>query len=417
MQNRRNALYILMIVSLLTGLLTGRSLLFSMTWLIVGIMLLCLLWTWLSVRGIAIQRTTRSRRSQVGRIFRESFSVRKTGLLPKLFLEIHDHSNLPGYQASHVIPALLGRREYRWNVETACPVRGEFQLGPMTAASSDPFGFFRLPRRISVTERLIVYPMTIELSRVFLPMGFLSGGDPQKRLTHQITTNASSIRDYASGDSMNRIHWRSTARSGKLMVKEFELDPLVDIWLFSDFSAASLYEDPGLRRIGGTGNIIPDSGGIPPSTEEYGVVIAASLAKHFIESERMVGYAAYTPYRQIFEPDRGNRQLTRILQTLAVARSTSNHSLQEMLTLEAPHFTRGTTLIIVTSSLDMDWVTQAQILKRRGARPICVFVDPHSFHPHQNSDALRGMLHLAKIPTLVIGKDDDIAVALEQRPL
>ena len=417
MSNRRNALYILLILSLLTGIFTGRALLFNIAWLIAALMLLSLLWTWLSVRGIALTRATKTRRSQVGRLFRESFSVRKTSILPKLCLEIHDHSNLPGHQASRVIPTLLNRRSYRWDVETACLVRGEFQLGPLTVISSDPFGFFRLPRRLNVTERLIVYPMTIELNKVILPMGFLSGGDAQRRLTHQITTNASSIRDYVSGDSMNRIHWRSTAHTGKLMVKEFELDPLVDIWLFSDFSADSLYEDPAIRRVGQIGHIIPSAPSIPPSTEEYGAVIAASLAKYFIESERMVGYAAYTPYRQIFQPDRGSRQLTRILQALAVARSTSNHSLKEMLALETHHFTRGTTLIIMTSSLDIDWITEAQVLMRRGIRPLCIFIDPQSFHPQRDSNAMRGMLHLAKIPTLIIGKNDDIALALEQRPL
>ena len=417
MQNRRNAFYLLMIFSLLTGLFTGRSLLFNITYLIAAVMLLSLLWTWFSVRGIALKRTTRTRRSQVGRIFRESFSVRKTGILPKLFLEIRDHSSLPGHQASHVIPILLGRREYHWDVQTTCAVRGEFQLGPLTIASSDPFGFFHSPRRVSMTERLIVYPMTVELNRVILPMGFLSGGDAQRRLTHQITTNASSIRDYVSGDSMNRIHWPSTARTGKLMVKEFELDPLVDIWLFSDFSAASLYEDPTVHRVGQIGNIIPNRNGIPASTEEYGVIIAASLAKYFIESERMLGYAAYTPYRQVFEPDRGHRQLTRILQALAVARSTSNYSLKEMLSLQAHYFTRGTMLIIVTSSLDMDWVTQAQVLMRRGIRPLCIFVDPQSFNAHHDSDAMRRMLQLAKMPTLVVGRNDDIALALEQRPV
>ena len=135
------------------------------------------------------------------------------------------------------------------------------------------------------------------------------------------------------------------------MVKEFELDPLVDIWLFSDFSADSLCEDASIRRVDQIGNIIPNSTSIPPSTEEYGVIIAASLAKHFIDDERVVGYAAYTPLRQLFQPERGDRQLTRILQALAVARSTSNHSLREMLSLETHQFTRGTTLMIITSSL------------------------------------------------------------------
>ena len=405
-----------MIISLLTGLFTGNSQLFQMTYLIAAVLLLSLVWTWLTLRGVALQRTTRTRRSQVGRMFHESFSVRKTGILPKLWLEIHDHSDLPGHQASQVVPSLIGSNEYQWDVETLCVVRGEFQLGPLTVISSDPFGFIRAPRRVSATENLIVYPMTVDLNKVVLPIGFLSGGDAQRQLTHEITTNASSIRDYVAGDSMNRIHWRSTARTGNIMVKEFELDPLVDIWLFSDFSSDSLYEEQGLQRLAQGGQVVVDRNRIPPSTEEYGVVIAASLAKYFIESERVVGYAAYTPFRQVFQPDRGNRQLTRIFQALAVARSTSSHSLRQMLSLETPHFTRGTTLMIVTSSLDEEWITEAQVMIRRGVRPICIFIDPQTFDSQHDSSEIRGMLQLANIPTLIIGKGDDLTVALEQRP-
>lgn len=417
MQNRRNALYLLIITSLLTGLFTGRALFFNLAYLLGAVMILSLIWAWLSVRSVTIGRSTRTRRSQVGRVFRESFMVRNLGLLPKLWLEVRDHSDLPGHRASHVVPTLFSRRQYEWTVDTTCVARGEYRLGPLTIISGDPFGLFLTPRRISATERVIVYPMTVAVNHVVLPMGFLSGGDAQRRLTHNITTNAAGIREYVTGDSINRIHWRSSARMDKLMVKEFELDPLVDIWLFNDFSSDSLVEDPSVQRVGQIGNIIPGSQAIPASTEEYGVIIAGSLAKYFIEQERAVGYAAYTPYRQIFQPDRGSRQLTRILQTLAVARSTSNHTLKEMLSLETPHFTRGTTLIIITSSLDIEWVAEAQILMRRGIRPMCVFIDPFSFDDESQSEEIRGMLQLVKIPTILINCNDDLTAALEQRPI
>ena len=107
MPGRRNALYFLTIISLLTGLFTGRAEIFNIAYLIGALMVLSMLWTWLSLRGIAIRRSTRTRRSQVGRVFHESFGVRKTGILPKLWLEISDHSTLPGHQASHIVPTLL----------------------------------------------------------------------------------------------------------------------------------------------------------------------------------------------------------------------------------------------------------------------------------------------------------------------
>jgi uncharacterized protein (DUF58 family) len=343
--------------------------------------------------------------------------VHNRTLLPKLWLEVRDHSDLPGHHASHVVPALAGRSSYRWYVQTPCAVRGEFQLGPITLMSGDPFGLYLSPRRLGATSRIIVYPATVPLSRVELPIGLLSGGDAQRRRAHFITTNAAGIRDYVPGDSFNRIHWPSTARKDRLLVKEFELDPLVDIWLFVDFSASSVVEEPGLERVGRTGTIVPSGREIPASTEEYCVVIAASLAKFFIESGRALGFAAFTPYREVHQPERGNRQLTRILETLAIARSFSQYSLGQMLTLETPHFTRGTTLVIITSSLDSKWVSEGQILSRKGIRPMCVLVDPSSFGGSIPSDDIRGILRLARIPTIAVNKNDDLSAVLAQRPI
>jgi uncharacterized protein (DUF58 family) len=417
MQNRRNAVYALLILCLLAGLFTGRSFFFNLSYLLGALLLLSLIWAWLSVRWITISRKTRARRAQVGKNLDEVFIIRNRSILPKLWLEVRDHSNLPGHRASHVVPALAGRGSYRWYVETPCLVRGEFQLGPMTIISGDPFGFFLSPRRVDATSRVIVYPATVPITYVQLPIGQISGGDAQRQRAHFITTNAAGVRDYVPGDSFNRIHWGSTARKDRLIVKEFEIDPLVDIWLFVDFSASSLVEEPGLQRVGHTGTVIPTSQDIPPSTEEYAVVIAASLAQYFINSERALGFAAYTPYREILQPEHGQRQLNRILQTLAVARSFSRYTLGQMLTLETPYFTRGTTLVIVTSSLDSAWVTEAQILARKGIRPMCILVDPQSFGGENGTEEITGLLRLAKIPTITIRKNQDLSAALAQRPL
>ncbi len=416
MQNRRNAVYTLLILTLLTGLLTGRAFFFNLAYLFLGLLVISFVWSWLSVRWISITRRTRARRAQVGRNLDEAFEVRNHFLLPKLWLEVRDHSDLPGHRASHVVPPLGIRGRYRWHVKTPCLARGEFRLGPLTLISGDPFGLFLTPRRLAATSSVVVYPATVELSYFELPVGTLSGGEARRRRSHYVTTNAAGVRDYAPGDSFNRIHWRSTARKDRLVVKEFEIDPLVDIWLFMDFSATSLVEHPSVQRVNHIGPVISTGPGIPNSTEEYGVVAAASLARYFIEKlERAVGFVAYTPYREVYQPERGNRQLSRILQTLAVARSLSDYSLAQMLTLETPYLTRGTTLVIVTSSLDSAWVQEAQILMRRGIRPVCVLIDPFSFSGSKPSDEIRALLRLAKIPTMVISMGDDLSAALAQR--
>lgn len=417
MPSRRISIYLLIIASLIAALVTGRAMFLTIAILFGIVFVLGLVWAWLSVRWLTLSRRTRARRSQVGRTFRERFAVKNLSILPKLWLEIRDHSDLPGHLASHVVPGLTPRGNYQWEVETQCVVRGEFRLGPMTIISGDPFGFFLSPRRINATERLIVYPATVNINRFELPIGLLSGGEAQRHMTQHVTTNAAGVRDYVPGDSINRMHWKSTARRGRLIVKEFELDPMVDIWIFADFSSESLYEDSSVQRIGISGSIIPGSQAIPPSTEEYGVIIAASLAQHFIEIERALGFAAYSPRREIYQPERGHRQLTRIMESLAIARSTSDYSLKAMLSYETSTFTRGTTLVMITSSLDPAWISEVQTLARRGIRPMVVFIDPESFGYPGSSEEIQGMLQLAKIPTIIVRKGDDLSAALAQRPI
>lgn len=417
MTNRRIPIYLTITIALLVGLFTGRAILFNLAYLGFAFLIVNWLWSWFSVRGIAINRKTRTYHTQVGRTLDETFIVQNTFLLPKLWLEVKDESDLPFHRASHVVPFLGIRGSYRWYVNTVCTTRGEFHLGPMTIIGGDPFSLFVTPRKIARTTRVLVYPQIVPVHHFQLPMGMLSGGDAQRQRTHFITTNPVGVRDYVSGDSFNRIHWKTSARKDKLMVKEFELDPLVDVYLFVDFSSHSVYESSSIVRRNNTGPIISHTqlDHIPASTEEYTAVIAASLARYFIESQRSLGFVAYTHQREVHQAERGQRQLTRILQTLATARSLSKYTLAQMLDLEMPHLSRGATLVIVTSSTDTAWVTQAQILTRRGIKPVCVMIDPQSFGADKNPDTVIGTLQMAKIPVIRIRQHDDLTLALSQK--
>jgi uncharacterized protein (DUF58 family) len=412
MPSRRNAIYLILILCLVSGLLTGRAFFFTLAYVFGGLIALSMFWAWLSVQWVSVSRRTRSSRAQVGHTLEESFAVTNRSILPRLWLEVRDHSTLANHRASHVVPWMAGRQTYRWAVETPCTARGEFQLGPMTFLSGDPFGLFSTPRHVEAVSRIVVYPATVPVHRFDLPTGVLSGGDAQRQRTHIITTNAAGVREYVSGDSFNRIHWKTSARRDALMVKEFELDPLVDIWLFVDFDVAALVEDPSVRRINGTGPVITNSPILPPSTEEYVVVAAASLAQYFLTSERAVGFVAYAPKRVIHQPERGPRQLNRILETLAPARSLGTTTLANMLTLETPYLGRGTTLILVTSSPDHAWIRSAQMLGSKGIRPLVVLVDNASFGGGIPVDPARSLLRNARIPHLVIRRDDDIGTVL-----
>jgi uncharacterized protein (DUF58 family) len=414
MQNRRNVFYSLIIFCLVLGILSERAFFFNLAYALGAILIGSFLWSWTAVNWVSINRYTQARRAQVGRTLDEFFVVRNTGLLPKLWLEIRDHSNLPNHNASHVVPTLMPRRTYRWEAHTVCTRRGQYTLGPVTIVSGDPFGLFQFPRQIAAMSSITVYPPTCPIHRFATPLGTLSGGESVRRRAHFVTTNAAGVRDYQPGDSFNRIHWRSTARRDRLLVKEFELDPLADVWVFLDLSQESLVERPQEKTDGGPVFAPPPN--LPPSTEEYGVTIAASLAQYFVNKGRALGFVTYSPHREIVQPDRGPRQLTRILEILAVARSETEISLHQMLTLEASFLGRGTSAVIVTASQDPGWAAEAHTLARRGIRVICVLIDPRSFGAMpENITPFRQMVEAAGAIVYTIHQDDDLTAALSYR--
>lgn len=94
MSSRRNAVYALLIAALLTGLFTGRAFFFTLAYLFAGLLFVSLVWAWNSVRWLTISRKTRARRAQVGRKLEETFIIYNRSILPKLWLEVRDHSHL-----------------------------------------------------------------------------------------------------------------------------------------------------------------------------------------------------------------------------------------------------------------------------------------------------------------------------------
>ncbi|MFQ5578190.1 MAG: DUF58 domain-containing protein, partial [Anaerolineae bacterium] len=223
--------FLLWLVILAVAFITTDPLFFTLAYLLGAILILSFVWTWLNIHWIKITRQTRALRSQVGEMIEERFMVLNTGLLPKLWLELEDHSTLPGHRASHVISGLRGKHRHTRIVRTMCLRRGRFKLGPVTVITGDPFGLFTFTRQLPLSSHLVVYPYTIPLPYYQPLLGEITGGEAVHRRTHYVTTNVAGVRDYAPGDSFNRIHWPSTARTNRLIVKEFELDPMADVWL------------------------------------------------------------------------------------------------------------------------------------------------------------------------------------------
>ena len=411
--------FLLGLACLIAALATGRDLFYNLAYLIAAILVLSYLWTWTSIHWVRIVRHLWAKKAEVGKTYEERFTVRNTSLLPKLWLEVRDHSELPHHQASYVLNSFGARKERGWTVRTLCRQRGRFTLGPVTLTTGDPFGLFKMQRELSLTSTVIVYPAIVELTAFATPSGQLPGGDALRRRTHYVTSNVRGVRDYAPGDSFNRIHWPSTARRGQLIVKEFELDPLADVWLFLDMDRsvqAELEWKPVLGRREPALLWTKRPGlELAPSTEEYGATITASLAKHFIVRNRAVGLVTYAQQREVIPADRGERQLSKILETLAVIKGVGRIPLAQVLAAEGMHLVRGTTIIVITSSPDKNWGTASRHLEQRGLRVIAVLIAPDSFGGEWGMEEVTAELAAGGTPTYIVREGDDLAEALSQR--
>ncbi len=397
---------------------TGREILYNLWYLLTALVLFSYLWAWSGIRWVQVQRLTRTARSQVGKMAEERLIVANRGAIPKLWLEVRDHSTLPNHHVSRVISPLNARRTYAWTIQTRCAQRGRFALGPLTLVSGDPFGLFQTSRQLQEPRpsTIIVYPPTVDVPEFAPLVGYLPGGDTMRRRTPYVTTNVSGVRDYSPGDSFSRIHWPSTARTGRLISKEFELDPTADVWLLLDLERAVQAELAWADSMIVSERRLPWEVGselvLMPSTVEYGTAIVASLAKHFVERDRGVGFIAYSQHREIIPADRGERQLTKILETLSVIRADGRIPVAEIIAAEGAHLSRNTTVVVVTPTDQDDWITAARNIKQRGINVIAVLLESRSFgFPRSNEDLVHE-LSISGIPTYLVREGDDLARSL-----
>lgn len=410
---------VLGLIGLAMALITGREMYYRLTYLLFAILLISAGWAWSSLYGLRLRRYTRAQRAQMGRVMEEQLGVRNTSWLPKLLVVVEDQSSLPGHHASRVVNGLGPDQEFNWLVRTLCEERGEFHLGPVTISGNDPLGLFERRRAFPQTSRIVVYPAVLPVDNLPPPRGPLPGGDALRRRTHDITPNAAGVRDYVPGDSFARIHWASTARLNRLIVKEFELDPMSDVWIFLDMEGrvqATLEYDPE-ERPGEQDAQKPlqqriQEFRLPPSTEEYAIAAAASVANAFIQQRYAVGLVAYGQRRELVQPDREKRQQIKLLETLAILHAKGRMPFSQVLNAEGSRLTRGTTAVVISSSTRQNWAESALYLHGRGLRVLAIVVDAASFGGPDGSVELKDRLLTAGIPAVSVRESKSLAETL-----
>jgi uncharacterized protein (DUF58 family) len=302
--------------------------------------------------------------AHVGDQLRTTYTLRNTSRLPKLWLEVHNPSTLPIPLPGRAI-SLGTRRERSWVARVPLARRGHFRVDPLQIRTGDPFGFFEANASVGHGLTLVVYPRIERIPRWRLRAVSLEGSRSTPVRTQQTTPLATSIRPYAPGDAFNRIHWPSTARTGEIQVKEFDLEQTADVWLFVDLE----------RRV--------QCGSGDDSSVEVAVRVAAAVAERALSENRSVGLTTTGAHIIHLSPDRGPRQRQKILNLLAAVDGDGSTPLVEALVAGLPLLRRGMSAVIVTPAAETAWVRPLATLRPRGIGAQVVFLDPHGFLRHE----------------------------------
>ena len=296
----------------------------------------------------------------VGDKLRVTYTLRNGSRLAKLWLEIHNPTTLPGGLPGRAI-TLAGRSERSWLIRMPLARRGHFRIEPLHIRTGDPFGFFEASATVGQGVSVVVYPRLEPLPRWRLPAAALAGSQVSPVRTLQTTPLATTVRPYAPGDSMNRIHWKSTARHGEIQVKEFDLEQTADAWIVLDL-------ERGIQT--GRGD---------ESTVEAAVRAAASIADKALQENRSVGMTVNVGRIAFLPPDRGSRQHLKIMQLLASVEADGSAPLVETLIATVGRLRRGMTAVIITPSLDPSWVRPLAALRTRGVACVVLALDAAAY--------------------------------------
>jgi uncharacterized protein (DUF58 family) len=212
------------------------------------------------------ERSVEPAQVALGSPMRGKITLGQDGRLPAGILQLDD-----------VVPPELGmhprflvdKADLSWRREVEYPllgrVRGRFSTGPLMVRTTDPFGLVSLDRQFVATSDVMVTPQVVPLHMMRTAGGVGSAGEARPHRIGVVGQDDALVREYHQGDDVRRIHWRSTARWGDLMVRREEQswDP-----------SASIMLDTRLSAHAGQGM---------DSSLEWAISAAASVATHFLD--------------------------------------------------------------------------------------------------------------------------------------
>ncbi|MCY4087134.1 MAG: DUF58 domain-containing protein [Actinomycetia bacterium] len=300
----------------------------------------------------------------------------------------------------------LRRRQFGGSYVFAQVARGRYGISPAVVTVEDAFALASRQTEFAVQGALLVYPRLVELDALFSDGGMHLASGRRLLIQRQSGFDFHSMREYEQGESLRRVHWPSTARRGKLMVKELEDAPREEALVLLDACASTVV---------GEGK---------DNTFELAVRAAGSLTRAQAARGRRVGLLLNDQARSYQAVHSLEGDWARAFELLAYAKADGLHPVAGLLTEGAGVASQVLHVTVVTSGLDAR-LADRLVQRTRGKRGTAlVYIEGLSFSVSgASADRPPAIVHgqltrleRAGVPVAVLRRGDDLAERLAFQP-
>jgi uncharacterized protein (DUF58 family) len=373
------------------------------TFLLSLLILFSFSWALFSAVGIDVVRKSRYSRQKAGDFFEERIEVINRSPFWHLLVEITDLTPEKGFRASRIISSIGPHQSRLYNSRQYLEKRGMIYLGPFKITTGDPFRFFYKEKKLERRNRLFVLPYYEDIIPISFQFGQLSGGISLQRPSLETTSHAASIREFQPGDPLNRIHWPSSMKRNRLIVKEFDQNPQGSVWIFLDAQKevnVKSSTDPLEGDVDQWDFKRQRSYELPRDTFEYAVSITASITDFFIRQGRQVGFCHSGKQTQLIPAEKGERQMLKILDLLCQVRANGEIPLFPFIESNIAYQNPGNIVILITTSKASMLQQLADLIRRKALNPLFIILNAPSFENNQQDNEIIQQLEIKSIPAV-----------------
>jgi uncharacterized protein (DUF58 family) len=332
--------------------------------------------------NLSIVREMRYNFAKVGDVVEDRITVHNKSLVPTTWLEIVDHTNIPGSKSS-IGTNIDPHNNYTWRKRHVCTRRGLYRLGPTTINTSDLFGLYDLSIHDPSESNILITPPVVPLPQIRVASGGRTGDGRMDKSIIEQSVAVSTVRDYQPQDPLRYIHWPITAKRNELSSRVFENTPTGNWWILQD-----MY---GPVQVGAENN----------NSLEVGIILSASLAIKGLRDGKAVGLIANDRQHTWITPQHANDQAMKIMRALALC-ETGSLPLKDLLRKSLGGFKQKASVIIITPDISMDWWDSLIWMKAKGLIPTLLVFDPLSYGAEGSSEIVLKELLKANIQAYAI---------------